>query len=65
MTGKITWKKILLDFKEKHPRLGREVCWWRPYDYAKILIHLNDGMKILYDYDEHKAVVLCTRWDEH
>ena len=26
MTGKITWKKILLDFKEKHPRLGREVC---------------------------------------
>ena len=62
---KITWKKILNDFKERHPRLGKEVCWWCPQDYATILIHLKDGMKITYNYDEHRATILCTRWDEH
>lgn len=61
----VSWKKILMDFKERHPRLGKEVCWWCPHDYATILIHLNDGMKITYNYDEHRATILCTRWDEH
>lgn len=62
---KITWKKILEDFKQRHPKLGKEVCWWRPEDYATIRIHLNDGMIIKYDYDEKRATILCERWDEH
>ena len=65
LNEKVTWKDILNDFKEKHPRLGKRVIWWRPMDYATILIHLDDGMKITYNYDEHKAIILCTRWDEH
>ena len=54
-----------MDFKERHPKLGKEVCWWCPQDYATILIHLKDGMKITYNYDDHRATILCTKWDEH
>lgn len=62
MNEKITWKKILADFKQRHPRLAKKVIYWCPHDYATILIHLEDGMKITYNYDDHKAVILSTSW---
>lgn len=65
MEERITWKKILTDFKEKFPNLGKDVIWWRPQEYATILIHLKNGMKLTYNYDTRQTTVLCTRWDEH
>lgn len=62
---KITWIKILEDFKERYPRLAKEVCYWRPRDYATIQVNLKDGMMLEYNYDDHRAIILCTRWDEH
>ena len=62
---KITWKKILEDFKERHPSLAKEVCYWCPTDYATIQINLKDGMMLSYNYDDKRAIILCTRWDEH
>lgn len=65
MKKKLPWKTILIDFKERHPRLAKKITYWCPHDYATILIYLNDGMKIVYNYDERRATILCTRWDEH
>lgn len=63
--GKVTWKDILADFKERYPRLAKEVCYWCPRDYATIQVNLKDGMMMSYNYDDHRATILCTRWDEH
>lgn len=65
MSKKITWTKILDDFKQRHPNLAKQVCYWRPYNYATIQINLKDGMMLLYNYDDKRADILCTRWDEH
>jgi hypothetical protein len=62
---KISWKKILEDFKERHPKLAKEVCYWCPRDYATIQINLKNGMMLSYNYDEKRAVILCERWEEH
>lgn len=60
--AKLSWKKILTDFKQRHPHLSKEISHWCPHDYATILIYLKDGMKLTYDYEEHKAVILGSRW---
>lgn len=65
MPRNVTWKKILEDFKERYPRLGKQVCYWCPRDYATIQVNLNDGMMLSYNYDDKRAYILCTRWDEH
>lgn len=62
MSEKITWNKIFKDFKRRHPNLSKNVSYWRPFDYATIIIYLKDGMIITYNYDEHRAYILSTRW---
>lgn len=64
MGNKVTWKDIIVDFKQRHPRLSKRVIYWCPHDYATILIHLKDGMKITYNYDDKKAVILSASWIE-
>lgn len=56
---------MLDDFKQRHPNLAKQVCYWRPHSYATIQINLKDGMMLLYNYDDKRADILCTRWDEH
>lgn len=58
MQLKITWKMVLEDFKQRHPRLSKQITYWCPKDYLTILIYLKDGMKISYDYFYHKATII-------
>lgn len=65
MSEKITWKMILSDFKERHPKLGKDVVYWCPHDFLTILIYLEGGMKITYNYFNHKATILTSRWGKN
>ena len=58
MRKKITWQVIFEDFKVRHPRLSGQILHWRPYDYSTIVLYLNDGMKLLYNYDNHSAKMM-------
>ena len=65
MNKKITWQRILADFKDRHPTLAKQICYWRPITYATIQINLTNGMMLSYNYDDKRSVILCDRWDEH
>lgn len=54
---KITWKMILRDFKVHHPHAAKRIVYWRPHSYSEIVIYLDDGIKILYDYNQHASKV--------
>lgn len=49
--SELTWRKIYDDFKSRHPNLSRMSVRYDPYDYAEILVYLNNGMKLSYNYD--------------
>lgn len=51
MAQKITWKVIRDDFKQRHPTLHRQVMYWRPHDYATIVLYFTDGTRATYNYD--------------
>ena len=48
---KVTWRMVYTKFKKTHPRLSKMSCGFQPYNYAEILIYLNDGSKLTYNYD--------------
>lgn len=58
MSKKITWEYIRSDFKKNHPRLHKRVIYWRPYDYATIVLYFADGEKATYDYDTKEVKYL-------
>lgn len=60
MARKITWLMIYKDFKKRYPRLSKTITYWRPFDYANILIYLEDGLIIIYDYDTKTSKFLNT-----
>lgn len=62
MKEKITWDKIYKDFKLKHPRLSKDVVKWNPHDYLTIIVYIQGGMKLTYNYFEHRATILSPRW---
>lgn len=62
MSVKIPWREIYSDFRRRHPNLAKKVLKWHPHDFLTILLYLEDGMKITYDYFDHKATILSSRW---
>lgn len=60
--GKIPWVDLIKDFKKRHPRLSKEVIYWKPQGFMKIIIYLKDGMELSYDYLFHRAIILKDRW---
>ena len=54
MSKKITWNKIREDFKVNYPKLHKEVSYWRPHDFATIILYFKDGRKGTYNYDERR-----------
>lgn len=62
MRRKITWRMMFTDFKRRHPHLSKQVVYWSPHDYGCIIIYLKDGMKLIYNCDDHKAQILSTSW---
>lgn len=64
MSDKVTWKKICDDMKETHPSLKKEIVYWRPHNYATILVYLKDGRKCTYNYDSKRCRYLKEKWKE-
>lgn len=62
MSKKITWNVIYKDFKSRHPSLRKEVVYWRPYDYATILLYMSDGRYATYNYDRRAVRFLSGTW---
>lgn len=58
MSNKLSWKKILVDFKRRHPHLAKQVSYWCPNDYMSILVYLKDGTKLTYNYSNSKATIV-------
>ena len=52
---KITWEVIFDDFKQRHPNLAKRINRYNSYGYATIQIYLDDGMKLIYNYDTKRA----------
>lgn len=50
MSKKIKWSDIYKDFRMRHPNLKKMVTDWKPHDYLTILLRLNDGSQITYEY---------------
>lgn len=62
MSKKITWNVIYNDFKSRHPNLKKEVVYWRPHDYATILLYLKAGRYATYNYDKREVRFLGGTW---
>lgn len=56
-TKKITWDVIFEDFKMRHPNLSNKIVHWRSHSYAMILVCLEDGTRLTYNYDTKRAVI--------
>ena len=56
---KVTWKDIFNNFKSIYPRLSKEAQDYRPYNYMSIVVHLEDGTKVIYDDVAKRAKMLA------
>ena len=64
MNKKVTWKMIFDDFKNRHPNLSKQVVRYFPSNYLTIEVWIKDGLRIKYDYWEHKGYILDGDWRE-
>lgn len=62
MGDKIPWKMILKDFKDRHPHLAKRIVYWCPHSFLTILLHIEGGEVMTYDYMKHKATILDGTW---
>lgn len=62
MSRKITWNVINKDFRARHPNMRKEVVYWRPHDYATILLYFKDGRLATYNYDKREIKFLSDTW---
>lgn len=62
MNKKLTWNMINHDFRSRHPDLRKGVTYWRPYDFATILLYFKDGRLATYNYDKHSLCFLEEHW---
>ena len=64
MSKKLTWNKIYEEFKDGYSSIYGDPSYWRPYNFATILIYLKDGQKITYNHDTKKVTTLEERWQK-
>ena len=50
MSKEITWAQIYRDFKKRHPRLSKHTLRYSPSGYLQIMVYMDDGAKISYDF---------------
>ena len=62
MSKKVKWVEVVKDFKERNPEIVKRIWYWCPYDFMTVLIYLDDGTKLTYDFTNHKATVLDSTW---
>lgn len=61
--GKVTWRMIHKDFESYYPRLSKNSCYWAPYDYAQIIVYINNGKRFVYDYDVKMGCYIPGDWN--
>lgn len=49
--SKLPWQDIYKKFRQTHPNLSKMSVGFAPYGYAEILVYLEDGSKLSYNYD--------------
>ena len=54
---KLTFDDIFEDFRKQYPRLSRSIIRWYAYNVGQIKIITIDNLELIYDYDEHQAVI--------
>lgn len=64
MSERITWANIYTEFRKTYPNLRKHALHWRPYDVGQIILYLDDGFTMVYDYDLKKGFMLDERWKE-
>lgn len=55
---KVTWEMIYKDFRSRFPNLKNEVEYWKPHSYSTIELHIKDGRRLIYNYDEKIAKII-------
>lgn len=55
-------RTVFKKFKEIYPKLSKQVVHFYPTSLITIVVYLEDGSKLLFDYDYERAVRLKDRW---
>lgn len=55
---KVKWKDVYEEFKRLYPNLSKRVMHYEPHSFATIQLFLSDGVRMLYDYDNKRAVIV-------
>lgn len=53
---------VFKKFKEIYPTLSKQVVYFYPTNLLTIIVYLEDGSKLSFDYDYGRAVRLKDRW---
>ena len=59
---KITWAEIYKEYRKTYPTLAKKSVHYEPKGFLEIVIFLDDGSKITYDYFKKRAEILTERW---
>ena len=60
MSSKVTWEDILVDFKQRHPSLAKNVIDFRPHGFGTIRVWFKDGTTMIYDHTTKRGL-----WDKN
>lgn len=64
MARQLTPKRMYRYFTKTYPKLSSHVVHWHPKNVLELVLYLDDGSKMLYNYDDGRAVILEDRWKQ-
>lgn len=64
MVKKLTWRDIYKDFRKHYKILCKNVVYWHPRDYEQIVLYLEEGSKMVYDYKLKECWLLEDTWKD-
>lgn len=64
MGGVNIWNKIYKEFQKTYPNLSKQVVHFYPDKLFTLIVYLDDGTKLSYDYNDGRAVRLKEKWKE-
>lgn len=53
---------VFKKFRKIYPKLSKQVVHFYPVNLLTIIVYLEDGSKLSFDYDYERAVRLKDRW---
>lgn len=52
---KVTWNDVYKDFRKRHPKMRKHTVGFQPYDFAEVVVYIDDGRKLIYNYDTKRS----------